>query len=162
MLALAQRVLRGGAIEVYTSHWRNPLLEDVDAVIVSISRGQPRWRLPFRYRRLRSLAPGDEAWQTEDEEAFEASYRAQLDALGAETILADLERINQEYGGKPLCLLCWERLDGSDLDEWCHRRVLADYIKERTGTSIPELTPGDLPRRSDISQLSLFDIKKDA
>jgi hypothetical protein len=144
-----------------TSHWRNPELAELDAVMVGISRGVPRWSLPYRYKLVRSLAPGDEAWQMEDEEAFEASYRAQLDELGAETILACLERISEQHCGKPLCLLCWERLDGSDPHEWCHRRVLADYLEQRTGTSILELAPGDLPRRPDIPQPSLFETKED-
>jgi hypothetical protein len=107
--AVAERVLKGGVIELYTSHWRSPLLADVDAQIVSISRGEPRWRLPFRFRRLRQLAPGTEAWSHKaDREAFENAYQRQLQEIGAEPILERLEEIS---AGKPAILLCWERLD---------------------------------------------------
>lgn len=138
--------------QIYTSHWRNSELGDVDAVIVSISRGEPRFRLPFRYRRLRALAPGNEAWNTKTRKEFEAAYLAQLEEIGAAAILSDLERI---AGNHACVLLCWEKL--ANPDEWCHRRMLAAYIKREAGIVVPELEPGHLPRRPDVPQLSLFD-----
>jgi Protein of unknown function, DUF488 len=134
---------------IYTSHWRSPLLEDADAVIVSISRGQPRWRLPFRYRRLPELAPNDATWAQKDEEAFECSYLDQLASLGAERIVADLERI---AAGRPVILLCWERSQ----EEFCHRSILARFIEQEAGIVVPELQPGMLPRRV-TAQPPLFD-----
>lgn len=139
---------------LFTSYWRNPDLASLEAVLVSISRGEPRWRLPFSYRRLRDLAPGDEAWNAEDQVAFERSYLGQLKALGAETVLAELGRISDEHGGKPLCFLCWERLDGSD--DWCHRRMLAGWLEEQTGIVVPELEAGTLARKPD-AQPALFE-----
>ena len=142
--------------DVFTSHWRSPLLEDADAVRVSISRGQPRRSLPFRYRRLPELAPDDRTWAEETEEGFGASYARQLEELGAPAILERLERI---AGGKTLVLLCWERL--ADPDEWCHRRLLAAYIGRETGLVVPELASGALPLRSDNPQPSLFDFDRE-
>lgn len=113
---------RGGRIEVYTSHWRNRELADLDATIISISRGEPRWRLPFSYRRLRSLAPNDEAWAQEDRRSFEQAYLDQLDALGAEKILEEIRRI---AGGRAALLTCWERAGA----EYCHRWTLARWIQ---------------------------------
>ena len=138
--------------DVFTSHWRSPLLEDADAVMVSISRGQPRRSLPFRYRRLPELAPDDRAWAEETEEGFGASYARQLEELGAPAILERLERI---AGGKTLVLLCWEWL--ADPNEWCHRRMLAAWIEQRTGLMVPELRAGMLGKRSDAPQPALFD-----
>ncbi len=137
---------------LYTSHWRSPLLADLDAQLVSISRGEPRRRLPFSYRRLRGLAPDAEAWAQEGREAFTASYLRQLEGLGAERILERLEEIGD--GRQAIALLCWERLDKPG--EWCHRRLLADYIERETGTTIPELKAGDLPQRPDAPQPRLF------
>ncbi|MDP9438669.1 MAG: DUF488 domain-containing protein [Actinomycetota bacterium] len=138
-------------VALFTSHWRSPLLVDLDATIVSISRGEPRWRLPFSYRRMRSLAPGNEAWAQKDPEAFERAYLDQLDDLGAEHILAELERI---ANGKPCLLVCWEKL--ADPNEFCHRRVLAERLRAMTGIEVPELRPGDLPQRQDTLEPRLF------
>jgi hypothetical protein len=143
--------LKGGAIELYTSHWRHPLLEHVDAQIVSIARGQPRWRLPFRYRKLRSLAPCDAAWNAPNRESYEEAYRSQLEELGIGTILADLERVS---GGSPVVALCWERLD--EPDAWCHRTMLARYLEEHASLKVPELKPGMLPPRPDTPEPRLF------
>jgi hypothetical protein len=141
-----------GVIEaprLFTSHWRNPELRDLDATIISISRGEPRWRLPFAYRRLRPLAPNAEAWRKQDRERFEAAYLGQLEELGAERILADLERIG---GPHPTIMLCWERPH----EEFCHRWLLARYIEREAGIVVLELQPGMLPRRA-TSQPPLFD-----
>lgn len=142
--------MRGDGIEVFTSHWRSPILEDVDAQAISISRGEPRWALPFRYRRLRALAPDNETWAQEDREAFEESYIRQLDALGIQRILGDVEQVS---GGKPAVLLCWER----PTDPWCHRWTLAQWIEEKAGIVIPELEHGMLSKRPDAPQPALFD-----
>jgi uncharacterized protein (DUF488 family) len=138
-------------IDLYTCHWRSPLLVDADAQIVSISRGEPRWRLPFRYRRLQSLAPSDEAWRQKDQKAFEAAYIRQLEEIGVTAILGDLKRI---AGDGRAVLLCWERLDKPD--EWCHRRILADWLRERTGIEIREMQRGDLPHCEEAAEMRLF------
>jgi hypothetical protein len=142
--------LRGGSIEIYTSHWRSPLLENVQAQIIGISRGEPRWRLPFRYRRLRALAPNDEAWRQQSWEAFEAIYARQLEEIGALAVLRDLERIAED---KPAVLLCWERPG----DEFCHRWQLADWLHQQFGITVPELMEGMLAKRPDAPQPALFD-----
>lgn len=41
----------------------------------------------------------------------------------------------QEKFGNHIILLCHE-----EIDEFCHRRVLADYIEMKTGFSIPEVS----------------------
>jgi Protein of unknown function, DUF488 len=138
-----------GVIEVYTSHWRSPLLEEADSQIISISRGEPRWRLPFRYRRLRELTPNDEAWAMKDIREFEKAYLDQLASLGADRIVERLEEIGSD---RPVVCLCWERPG-----EFCHRRVLAGYIERETGRHVPELEAGMLAKRPDAPQQALFD-----
>ncbi len=139
-----------GTLQLFTSHWRNRELADVDATIIGISRGTPRGNPGFRYRVLRSLAPGDEAWRQKDRESFERAYLDQLEALGSNRILADLRRIS---GGRPCVCLCWEKPH----EEFCHRWVLARFIDERAGIVIPELAPGMLAKRPDAQQHALFD-----
>lgn len=138
-------------MRLFTSHWRSLELRALDAVPVSISRGRPRWSLPYRYRRYDELAPDDRTWAHEDLNEFERSYISQLEALGADTIMAGLRRISEQHGGKALCLLCWEKPG-----EFCHRRVLAAFIARETGIMVPELEPGDVPQRLDALQPSLF------
>jgi hypothetical protein len=106
---------------------------------VAISRGVPRWPLPYEYRTLRMLAPSREVFAIEDAEAFEQAYRKQLDDLGAEEITSGLSRLSDEHGGTPLVLLCWERLERG---EYCHRRAFASWYEEQTGIEIPELVAG--------------------
>lgn len=136
--------------ELFTSHWRSPLLKDVDATIVSISRGQPRWSLPFKYRKLPACAPDDRTWAQEDWDDFTTSYRRQLEEIGVDAVLAKLERISQQAGGVAVVLLCYEV---EEVD--CHRGLLSAFLRER-GVEIRELVPGDLPQREDAAELRLF------
>ncbi len=139
---------------LFTSHWRNRELAELDTTIIGISRGTPRRSPGFRYKLLRSLAPDNQVWAQEDREAFEAAYLDQLDALAAETILADLKRI---AGDHPAVLLCWEML--AEPDEWCHRRMLAGWLEKQTGIVVPELEAGTLTRKPD-AQPALFDYRE--
>ncbi len=138
------------SIRLYTSRWANKDLAHLAVVPTGISRGVPRWRLPYRYRMLRSLAPSREIFGLAEQE-FTAAYRAQLDELGVERILADLARIGGEHGGRPLVLLCWEK--APDL---CHRGLLAQWLEERAGIVVPEL-PRNIPGTSPPGQEKLFE-----
>lgn len=134
---------------IFTSHWRSPLLADVSATIIGVSRGAPRRSPGYPYRMLRSLAPSDETWTLKDLGEFEASYVRQLEALGAEKILTDLERIGS---GRPCVCLCWERPH----EPYCHRWTLSRFLEDRTGVVVEELRPGMLPERPDVPAPRLF------
>jgi uncharacterized protein YeaO (DUF488 family) len=131
-------------MELYTSHWRNQdLVHRNDLVAVGISRGVPRGelakRLPYRYKRLVGLAPPSglfERWKagTVGQEEYTRVYRNHLDSLGLEEVVGQLEKKSAENGGKPLVLLCW-----CSTGEFCHRRVFADWYREKTSQEIPEL-----------------------
>jgi len=131
-------------MELYTSHWRNQdLVHRNDLVPVGISRGVPRGelakRLPYRYKRLTDLAPPGELfkrWKLGEitPEEYTPAYRDYLDSLGTEEVTGQLERKSVENGGKPLVLLCW-----CPPEEFCHRRVWADWYLEKTGQEVPEL-----------------------
>lgn len=137
--------------ELYTSYWNSPLLESVDAVKVSTSRGEPKRRLPFRYRKLWSLCPSRETFQTENAENFEESYLNDLEASSLERIMDDLERISTKHGGRPLILLCHEKNPAE-----CHRSRLAAWLEEQAGLEVPELKHGMLPEREDATTPKLF------
>lgn len=133
--------------EIYTSFWSSPLLGDADAVMVGISRTEPRHALPYEHRSHPALAPSDKAWAEQETAAFAGAYGEQLRGLGAARILRDLDRI---AGGKPAVLLCYERPT-----EFCHRRLVADFLREQAGIEAAELGPGMVRTRPDAAQPTL-------
>lgn len=65
-----------------------------------------------------------------DEEEYEKQYRERvLSKLNAKEIYKRFQKN---------VLLCWE-----DAGEFCHRRIVADWIQEEIGIEIPEWKPGD-------------------
>lgn len=126
-----------GRLKLLTSYWSNPALRRTDAVKVSISRGQPRWPLPFRYRRATLLAPSRETFALEDDADFEREYLRELEEAGVEKIRDLLRRLSDEGDGGPLVLLCWEKPGTGP----CHRWQFARFWYDKTGEVIEEL-PG--------------------
>ena len=130
-------------MELYTSHWKNQGLTDLDVVPVGISRGVPRGKLarqlPYRYKRITNLAPRSELfvrWKAGmvGPDEYTRIYRSHLDSLGSEKVMGQLEKKSTGNGGKPLVLLCW-----CAPGEFCHRRIWADWYLEKTGQEVPEL-----------------------
>lgn len=120
--------------KLWTSRWANGELARLPFVPVGISRGVPRWPLPFRYRVARLLAPSRATFALEDDADFEREYLRELEEAGVEKIGDLLRRLSDEGGGRPLVLLCWER-DRAD----CHRRMFAEWWFEQTGQRVEEL-----------------------
>ncbi len=138
-------------VEIYTSRWANRELAHLRCQPVGISRGTPRFPLPYRFKLARELAPSRETFGLDDPREFEAAYRAQLEEIGLEAVLELLEGISGEAGGVPLVLLCYE-----PADQFCHRRVLAESLRAKTGIDVSELRAGDLPERPNVPQIRLF------
>ncbi len=122
---------------LYTSRWSNRDLGKLDAQMVAISRGVPRWPLRFRCRRLLDLAPSSEEFGQPEEE-FDKAYLSRMDGMGAHAILDALEVVS---GGKAVVMLCFENVLK---DERCHRRLLAGFLEARAGIEVPELERGML------------------
>jgi uncharacterized protein (DUF488 family) len=129
--------------QMFTSYWSNRALAKVDAVKVSISRGQPKWPVGFQYRKAMLLAPSRETFALRDDAAFEESYLAGLEEIGVERITDLLTKILAEEGSRSLVLLCFEA-DPAD----CHRAVFARWWAARTGQAVEELGRGCGPSRS--------------
>ena len=68
--------------------------------------------------------------QMEDEYIL-SYYETRLKGLDVRKLLLELE----SRFGKDIILLCHE-----DIEEFCHRRILADYIELETGIYIPEVS----------------------
>lgn len=85
----------------------------------------------FRGREYKQLAP--KSWFLtkykidKDEEFYAEQYKAEvLDPLDPKEVLRDL--------GEDAVLLCWEKPG-----EFCHRRLVAEWFKEKLGVEVKEL-----------------------
>ncbi|MEV4557169.1 DUF488 family protein [Kitasatospora sp. NPDC049285] len=125
------------AITLFTSRFQG--YRPGQGVPVRITRGAPRFRLPYQITHtVAELAPAA-AYFHRPRPEFTASYRADLAALGAARIAERLGRIAQQEGEQRLVLLCFEDLAKSDV--WCHRRIFADWWQDVTGDQVRELGP---------------------
>ena len=94
---------------------------------VAISLGVPRGWTGRRYTRL---APNRRLVKIMDPTIFTRLYRTEiLDKLDPHKIIKDL-------GGDNFILICWEAPG-----EFCHRRVVAAWLRKRTGVLVEEFNP---------------------
>ncbi len=94
---------------------------------VAISLGVPRGWAGQRYTRL---APNRRLVKIMDPTTFTRLYKAEvLDKLDPMKVIRDL-------GDDNFIILCWE-LPG----EFCHRRVVAAWLRKHTGVLIEEFIP---------------------
>lgn len=119
-------------MKLFTSRYQNKALAGLPVVPVGISAGAPRFRTAFPVVRVPGLAPRRELFKL-DKEGFIAGYRDQLDALTPKGVM---DLIARATGGRDACLLCFcNVVDGDE----CHRRVLADWLQDRTRQLVLEI-----------------------
>jgi hypothetical protein len=94
---------------------------------VAISLGVPRG---WQGRRYKALAPARDLIKIMEPERFIPLYRAQvLDKL-------DPMQVIQDLGGDNFIMLCFE-----PPGEFCHRRVVAAWMRKHTGVLVEEFNP---------------------
>lgn len=105
-------------------------------VPVRISLGAPKfidgadiW--PF----VRELSPAGVFGRDLDRDEFEIAYSARLNRISAEAVAARLAEIADDYPGQVLALLCFCDLSRG----FCHRRMAADWLRDRLGWDVPEI-----------------------
>ena len=102
---------------------------------VAISQGVPTW---YEGRVYRALAPSWELVKLTDTEEYAKRYKCEvLSRLDPQKVLEDL--------GDNAILLCWEKAG-----EFCHRRLVAEWLNETLGMEVEEL--GAKP----VEQLSIL------
>jgi hypothetical protein len=94
---------------------------DPDAV--AISQGVPKG---YTGRRYMPLAPPWSLVREKDEDVYRAAYLKQLSRLDPQKVYDDL--------GENAILLCWEKPG-----EFCHRRLVAQWLESELGVTIPEI-----------------------
>jgi hypothetical protein len=103
---------------------------------ISIARYAPR-NTPAGYRTFRALAPGEWFNKVPKDRYRELYTRDVLGVLDPKTTVDALEALAGE--AEPV-LLCWERPPFTE-DNWCHRRMVAEWFADTLGLSVPELEP---------------------
>ena len=116
---------------------------------IGISRGIPRG-VPAGYRRYPPLAPGEWLWTTDDEATYRDLYFAQLSKLDPARVIADLHKLAGDTVPTLLCF-CDLRKTGA----WCHRTMVAEWIKDKTGLTTVELSPSYVRKIRAAEQLNL-------
>jgi hypothetical protein len=131
---------------IYTARYSNRSIDSRVMIPVAITLGEPKFPLPFTPIKLPALAPSGSTFAArDDDELFTRRYLAQLDRIrpaAIHTMLAAIYRnqdgdVDGDLEGKDLVLLCFEDLRKPE--QWCHRRLFADWWLERTGEIVDEL-----------------------
>lgn len=122
---------------------------------IIISRGFPR-NLGVGYKLYRALNPGrwfNDPDLTSNQEKFRERYFNEiLKPLDPKKVYDHLHTLVEGY--EPV-LLCWE--DVTKPDQWCHRRMVADWFEDQLGVKVPEFAPAKkAPAKT--NQASLFEV----
>lgn len=101
--------------------------------LIGISRGVPR-RTPAGYRLFKQLAPG--SWfNSVDKIRYEALYYGEV--LGRLDPKETWEKLHALVAPHEPILLCYERPPFT-AENWCHRRMAAEWLQQAIGVEIPE------------------------
>lgn len=111
---------------IVTASWYTPL--PAELCRVGISRGVPRGQ--SGYRRYFALNPGPWFNSVSETEYIER-YAQILSALNPLAVRSDLLSIS---GGRPVALLCYERVG----ERWCHRSLVSLWLYRELGVEVHE------------------------
>lgn len=105
---------------------------------ISIARFAPR-NTPAGFKVYKPLAPGP--WfNSVPEDVYRELYFAQLADLDAAAVVGDL--LHLAAGAEPI-LLCYESVkDIATGATYCHRHMVAEWLKRELGIDVPEIEAG--------------------
>lgn len=133
-------------MSIWTSRYSNKQLQNEGYYPVGISIGKPRFRTGYVIKeQCYSLAPKGYMLHME-KEPYAKEYIKKLEDIGTEKIIQMIRRMDRvaKSVGEELVLLCFE--DIRIPEDWCHRRLFADWWKEKTGEVIEELPDPTPPK----------------
>ena len=110
---------------------------------ICISLGAPRGA-PGGYRIFKKLAPTREILKIHDQEEYRRRFRAEV--LGPLDPKATWDELHRLANGAEPVLQCFERPPFT-ADNWCHRRMVADWFAETLGVMVDELEPESMDQR---------------
>lgn len=103
---------------------------------IGITVGTPR-RTLAGYRMYRQLAPRRNMLDLPYAPFRDVFLREILNPLDPQKVAKEL---NELAGGHEPVLLCFERPPFTATN-WCHRRIVAEWFRDRLGLDVPEYTP---------------------
>lgn len=147
-------------MKIYTSRFSNKDLAKADAHIVGVTLYPPKFPTAAKIEgNIPQFAPMRRYFNITDREVFRRLYREQLDRLGKEGVW---KLISPYDDGKDIVFLCYEDVTCDNPEKnWCHRRLLAEWIEENFGFKVDEYPDSgnweSKHPKSDLSeQISMF------
>ena len=135
-------------MKIYTSYFGNSKkLKQAGIKVIGISLYPPRW---FNGISLKQVAPTRSILFANGQTQEEYTRRYRSEVLSQQDMQQFLKTVEQASGGQDVALCCYEKPE-----DFCHRHILADWIKEKLGIEISEY--GYTPKKDpDYVQGSLF------
>lgn len=135
-------------MKIYTSYFGNSKkLQQAGIKVIGISLYPPRW---FNGISLKQVAPTKSILFANGQTQEEYTRRYRSEVLSQQDMQQFLKTVEQVSGGQDVALCCYEKPE-----DFCHRHILADWIKEKLGIEISEY--GYTPKKEpDYVQGSLF------
>ncbi|MEU6932834.1 hypothetical protein AB0A05_27170 [Streptomyces sp. NPDC046374] len=101
--------------------------------------GAPRYRLAYILGGFMPEAAPDRRFMNRGFDGFRHAMREKLDTVGIERFTELAQRIadNHKQPDGTVVFLCFE--NGINQKGWCHRHMLAEWLREQTGQEVPEL-----------------------
>lgn len=125
-------------LKLYTSRYQNGVrIKESGLGAVCISLGFPKW--PLSYPIVHSAPELMPSWDflKLPLDQYRPLYLKKLEKMGASYLIDTLEAVATRKKLPGLVLLCYEDLNKPG--EWCHRRLLAEWVQQKLGMEIPEL-----------------------
>ncbi len=132
-------------MKIFTSRYANKEIAKTNLIPVGISLDKPQLELAFQVAFfIKELAPTPEMLYMKYD-TFKAKYFQKLGSLSIDSLRKRFEKISRSCcrdartitNGNGIVLLCFE--DITQPDQWCHRRMFAEWWERKTGEKIEEL-----------------------
>ena len=118
-------------MRIYTSYFGNSKkLPQAGIKVIGIAFYRPRW---FYGISLKQVAPTKSILFAKDETQEDYIRRYKAEVLAPQDMRQFLKAVEAASGGQDVALCCYEKPE-----DFCHRHILAEWIKEKTGVEIKE------------------------
>ena len=118
-------------MKIYTSYFGNSKkLQQAGIKVIGIALYPPRW---FNGISLKQVSPTKSILFAKDQTQEEYIRRYKSEVLAQQDIRQFLRTVEHASGGQDVALCCYEKPG-----DFCHRHILAEWIKGKTGVEIEE------------------------
>ena len=117
-------------MRIFTSYWGGYR----GSGKVGISRFPPRW-VRERVPSYMALAPGA-SWMRAPRSEYQVHFARLLARLDAGRVHRELQALGDASSGL-VVLLCFEKPPFTE-SNWCHRRLVAEWLQRELGIEVPE------------------------